>query len=86
MRWKRFDPAEMVLEEQYRDALRGLRYLFLDCGTKDEWYLHCGLRLLQKRLVAAGIGFELEQFPDTHRSISYRYDVSLPKLAAALAP
>jgi len=83
--WKRFDPAEMMLEKRYDDALRGLKLLFLDCGTKDEWHLQCGLRLFAGRLDAAGIAYELEEFADTHRSISYRYDVSLPKLAAAVA-
>ncbi len=85
-RWKAFDPVEMVRETKHADALRSLKLLFLDCGSKDEWQHHLGLRLLAKRLDEAGVAYELEEFPDSHRSISYRYEVSLPKLARALSP
>jgi enterochelin esterase family protein len=78
-RWRANDPVEMA-----SDALNELDLLFLDCGTKDEWRLHLGLRLLRKRLDALGVSYEAEEFPDTHRSLNYRYDVSLSKLAAAL--
>lgn len=78
-RWQENDPVEMA-----NDALRRLDLLFCDCGTKDEWRLHLGLRRFTKRLESLGIPYEAQEFPDTHRSLSYRYEVSLPKLAAAL--
>jgi hypothetical protein len=32
------------------------------------------------------VRFEREEFPDGHMNVAYRYDVSLPKMGAALAP
>jgi enterochelin esterase-like enzyme len=84
-RWRENDLVHMVDAPQAADALRALDLLFLDCGDHDEWRHHLGLRLLRKRLDALGIPHEAQEFPGTHRSVSYRYDVSIPKLAAALA-
>jgi hypothetical protein len=41
---------------------------------------------MTKRLTERGIPFEYEEFDDGHMSVQYRYDVSLPKIAHALAP
>ena len=41
---------------------------------------------MAKRLTERGIPFEYEEFDDGHMSVQYRYDVSLPKIAHALAP
>jgi hypothetical protein len=71
--------------ERYADALRSLRLLFLDCGNRDEHALHYGARRLVQRLHALGIAHQHEEFDDGHMDIDYRYDVSLPKLAGALA-
>lgn len=81
-RWLAWDPVEMV--ERYADALRSLRLLFIDSGTRDEFNLHYGARRLVRRLQAHGIAYEHEEFDDGHMDIDYRYDVSLPKLAQAL--
>jgi enterochelin esterase family protein len=81
-RWLEHDPIELV--ERYAENLRRLKLLFFDCGTRDEYNLHYGARILAQRLQAAGVSFEHQEFDDDHRSISYRYNVSLPKLAAAL--
>ncbi len=82
-RWKEHDPVEMV--RSHADALRRMRLLFLDCGNADEYQLHLGMRLFVKRCAELGIACEALEFPDDHKSISYRYDVSVPKLARALA-
>ena len=78
-RWKEFDPAEMVLQPKYQEALRGLRCLFLDCGSRDEWHLHLGMRLLVKRLEEAGIATRRRGVP-RHASID---QLSLRGFAAA---
>jgi enterochelin esterase family protein len=83
-RWKENDPVEMVRRPEIAQALRDLRLLYLDCGSDDEYQLHLGQRLFCRRLEEAGIAHECQEFPDDHRSISYRYDVSVPKLAVAL--
>jgi enterochelin esterase family protein len=81
-RWKAWDPVEMVAS--HAEALRNLELLFIDAGTRDEWNLDLAARVLAKRLTALGIAFEHQEFDDGHRGTAYRYDVSLPKLAAVL--
>jgi enterochelin esterase-like enzyme len=81
-RWLAWDP--LVMLEDYAGALRSLRLLFIDCGTRDEFNLQFGARQLVRRLQAHGIAHEYQEFDDGHMDITYRYDVSLPKLAAAL--
>jgi Putative esterase len=81
-RWKAWDPVEMVAA--HAGALRALKLLFIDAGTRDEWNLDLSARILTRRLAALHVPFEHQEFDDGHRSINYRYDISLPKLAAAL--
>jgi enterochelin esterase family protein len=81
-RWLERDPIRML--ERHPDALRSLRLLHLDCGTRDEWHLHLGARIFARRLSELGIAHQHEEFDDGHMNVSYRYDVSLPRLAAAL--
>ena len=81
-RWLEWDPLRLV--ERHADALRSLRLLYLDCGVRDEWSLHLGARLFARRLKALSIAHEHQEFDDGHMNVSYRYDVSLPKLARAL--
>jgi enterochelin esterase family protein len=83
-RWKAWDPVEMVAAPAYAAALRGLTLLFLDAGTRDEASLDLGARILARRLTALGVRFEHQEFDDGHRGTAYRYDVSLPMMAAAL--
>lgn len=82
-RWLAHDPVELV--DEGAAALRSLRLLFIDCGTRDEYRLHHGARILHQRLDRAGVPHEYAEFDDDHTAIDYRFDVSLPKLAAALS-
>ena len=82
-RWRAWDPVQMV--DRYADNLRKLDLIYIDCGEKDEWALHWGARALAARIRAAGIECIHEEFDDGHRSISYRYDRSLPLLLEALS-
>jgi S-formylglutathione hydrolase FrmB len=83
-RWKAHDPIEMVAA--HRKALGSLHGLFIDCGWRDQYHLHYGARLLSQRLSRYGIRHVYEEFDDTHSSIDYRMDVSLPFLYRALRP
>jgi enterochelin esterase family protein len=83
-RWLGHDPV--VLVERYVDNLKRLRLLFIDCGTRDEYNLHFGARILVERLKSLGVPHEYEEFDDGHMNIPYRYDVSLPKIGQALSP
>jgi S-formylglutathione hydrolase FrmB len=80
--WKNWDPVRMV--ERYADNLRKLRLIYIDCGTKDEFNLQWGARMLHSKLSKLGIEHSYEEFDDGHMNITYRYDVSLPKLYQAL--
>ncbi len=83
-RWLEHDPLNLV--EKHYDALRSLKLVYFDCGTRDEWSLHLGARLMVERLKQSRVAHEYQEFDDGHMGVSYRYDVSLPKLGAALAP
>jgi S-formylglutathione hydrolase FrmB len=83
--WRRFkawDPVELVAA--HAAALRRMRLVYLDAGTRDEWALDLGARILVARLRALGIEVHHEEFDDGHMNTAYRYDVSLPMLAEAI--
>ena len=82
-RWLEHDPV--YLAERYAANLKKLRLLFIDCGTRDEYHLHYGARILVERLKALGAPCEHDEFDDGHMNIPYRYDVSLPKIGRALS-
>ena len=82
-RWLEFDPVQRV--DRYVDNLKRLRLLFIDCGSRDEFNLQFGARMLVRKLKAFGVPHEYEEFDDGHMNVQYRYDVSLPKIAGALA-
>lgn len=80
--WQRHDPVNLV--RRYRSNLLRLRGIYLDCGWKDQYHIHYGMRILSKRLHAAGIVHSYQEFDDDHSDIDYRMDVSLPFLTRAL--
>ena len=71
-RWLRFDPVELCAEEPYRSALAGQRLIFLDAGTRDEYYLDLAARQLAARLSAIGAPVVHEEFDDGHMNTAYR--------------
>jgi len=83
-RWQANDPVRMVEYPRIQEALRSLKLLYLDCGSRDQYQLQFGARLLTRKLTQAGILHEYEEFDDDHTNIAYRYNVSLPKLAHVL--
>jgi S-formylglutathione hydrolase FrmB len=82
-RWLDLDPVRIA--DRYAGNLKKLRLLFIDCGTRDEFNLQFGARIFVKKLKALGVPHEYEEFDDGHLNVQYRYDVSLPKIARALA-
>lgn len=73
--WLAWDPVTLV--DRYARNLRKLKLLYLDCGTKDEFNLQFGARILAAKLKALNIKHTYEEFADGHRNIQYRYDRSL---------
>jgi S-formylglutathione hydrolase FrmB len=82
-RWLSWDPVRMV--EKYRKNLKRLKFIYLDCGTLDEFNLQWGARILHSKLENMNIKHFYEEFDDGHMNISYRYDVSLPKIYSILS-
>jgi hypothetical protein len=84
-RWLAWDPVRMVPE--YADALRGLRAIWIDAGTRDEWYLDLGAEAMRDALTEIGCTeVRFETFEATHMGIDYRYPLSLAWLAERLSP
>ncbi|HUP98719.1 MAG TPA: alpha/beta hydrolase-fold protein [Usitatibacter sp.] len=81
-RWRAADPVNLV--NKYRQNLKSLRGIYIDCGARDQYHIHYGSRILSKRLAQAGIRHTYEEFDDTHSDVDYRMDTSLPFLARAL--
>jgi len=81
-RWTTFDPTRMV--EKYRDNLRKIKLIYIDCGSKDEFNIHLGSRILHSKLQKMGRPHFYEEFPGGHSKISHRYVVSLPMISAML--
>jgi len=82
--WLRHDPINLV--EKYRNNIKSLRGIYIDCGWRDQYHIHYGSRILSKRLSSAGIRHTYEEFDDNHSDIDYRMDLSLPFLYRALKP
>lgn len=81
-RWLAWDPVRMV--PGHADALRSMRAIWLDAGTKDEWYLDVGAIAVSKELDRIDVPHTLELFDAGHMAIGYRYPRSLAFLARAL--
>jgi len=80
--WLKQDPIQMVA--QYRGSLRSLRGIYIDCGSRDQYHIQYGSRILSQRLHAARIAHDYQEFDDNHSDIDYRMDVSLPFLSRVL--
>ncbi|MCA8971141.1 MAG: esterase [Planctomycetes bacterium] len=83
-RWLANDPIEMLDTPSHADALRQLRVLFVDVGTRDEYNLDFGARRLRAKMDALGIRHRYEEFDDGHRGLSYRFERSIPLLSRML--
>ena len=74
-RWLEHDPVRFV--PRAADAYRRLAGVYLDCGTRDEFNLRWGMRMVAAALREAGVEVEHQEFEDGHMGTSYRYDASL---------
>jgi len=81
-RWLALDPVQRVVREPA--ALRSLRLVFVDCGTRDEYFLQYGARRFARAARHEEVLVEHQEYDDGHRGTSYRYDVAVPRLLQAL--
>lgn len=84
-RWLSHDPLTLVELPATQESLRELKGLFIDCGSRDQYRMHYGVRALVRRLEALGIEHHYEEFDGTHSGIDHRMDASLPFLYAAVS-
>lgn len=84
-KWLEHDPVRFIPGNA--DAFRKLSSLFIDCGTRDEFALRWGTRMVVEALTFANVQHRHEEFEDGHMGTSYRYDRSLayllPRMDAA---
>jgi hypothetical protein len=85
-RWLDWDPVRMV--PRYAEALRGLRGIWIDAGTRDDYNLDIGATAFRAALKEAGVADDMirfELFDATHSGIDYRYPLSLAWLCERIA-
>jgi len=86
-RWLRWDPVRMARTAEGADAVRGLRAIWIDAGSHDEYWLDLGAEAFRRACADAGAPeprFEL--FDAGHGAIEYRYPLAIRYLAERLAP
>jgi pimeloyl-ACP methyl ester carboxylesterase len=82
-RWLEWDYPTLV--PRHAEALRNLRAIYVDCGTRDEWYLDLTAEWLRHRLTDLHVpDLHVELFDATHQAIEYRYPLGLRYLADRL--
>ena len=83
-RWLAVDPVRMV--PMHADAVRGLRAVYIDAGTRDEWFLDLGAEAYRQALADAGVtNVRFELFDAGHGGIEYRYPTAVRYLAERLS-
>ncbi len=83
-RWLAWDPVRMVAD--HAEALASMKAIYVDAGTRDEFYLDLGAQAFVDALRANGVEptfFEL--FDATHMGIEYRYPLAIRHLAERLS-
>jgi S-formylglutathione hydrolase FrmB len=85
-RWLDWDPVRMV--PRYAGALRSLRAVWIDAGTRDDFFLDLGAEAFRAALREVGVPDDVirfELFDATHSGIDYRYPLSLAWLCQRIA-
>jgi hypothetical protein len=83
-RWLAWDPVRMV--PKHAEALRSMRAIYIDAGSRDQFYLDLGAEAFRRALLQIGVtDFFFELFDATHTGIEYRYPLSLKYLAERLS-
>ena len=83
-RWLAWDPVRMAPERA--DALRSLKAIYIDAGSRDQFFLDLGAEAFRRALESVGVTdvfFEL--FDATHTAIEYHYPLAIAYLAERLA-
>jgi len=85
-RWLRRDPVRMARTPSGIAALRSLRAIWIDAGSRDEYFLDLGAEAFRAACVAAGaVEPRFELFEAKHGGIEYCYPLALRYLAERLS-
>jgi hypothetical protein len=83
-RWLAWDPVRLV--SRHAEALRSLRGIYVDAGTRDEWFLDLGAVGFRDALASVGVtDVRFEMFSAGRMGIEYRYPIALRYLAERIA-
>jgi hypothetical protein len=85
-RWLDRDPVRMA--PRHAEALRSMRAVWIDAGTRDEYFLDFGAVAFRRAVEAAGVAGDrvhFELFDAGHGSIEYRYPLALAWLCQKMA-
>src|SRR5918995_1255468 len=83
-RWLEWDYPTLV--PRHADALREMRAIYYDCGTRDEWYLDLTMDWVRRELTKLRVpDLHTELFDATHVAIEYRYPIGLRYLVERLS-
>ncbi len=84
--WQRFLDFDPVVQAKTAvDELQSLDLLYLEAGTRDEFGLQFGLRILVRELTRLGVPHEHVEHPGGHFGLDARYASVLPRLVRALS-
>jgi Putative esterase len=84
-RWLAWDPVRMA--PGHADALRSMHSVWIDAGTRDDYWLDLGASAFAEELRKIGLGDDVvrfELFDATHAAIEYRYPMSLAWLCTRM--
>ncbi len=85
-RWLDWDPVRMA--PKYSDALRSMQSIWIDAGTRDDYFLDVGAEAFRAELRATGVSNDVIRYQlidATHAGIDYRYPMSLAWLCQRMA-
>ena len=81
--WLAWDPVRMA--PKHADALSKMKRIYIDAGTRDEFYLDLGAQAFSNELKKLEVEHTLEFFPGTHGGLQYRYPNAIRELVLALS-
>ncbi len=85
-RWLRWDPVRMARTPDGAAALRSLRAIYIDAGSRDEYFLDLGAEAFRRACLDAGAPEPFFQlFEAGHGAIEYRYPGAIRYLAERLS-
>jgi len=74
-KWLEKDPVRLI--DKYADNLKKLKLIYIDAGTRDEFKINYGSKILHRKMLKYNIRHEYEEFDGGHFNTSSRYDISL---------